>query len=40
MHQIPTDGSDSLTILLTFIPLLCIIIYSFCKDNSFELECL
>jgi hypothetical protein len=40
MHQVPIEGGDTIIIWLTFIPLLCIIINSFCKDQSFELECL
>ena len=34
----PNNDSDALIVLATFIPLLIIMIASFCNDDNFELE--
>ena len=33
------EGSDALIVLMTFVPLLIMLIHSICNDQSFELEC-
>jgi len=44
LHEINSynaqTGGDSLIIILTFIPLIIMLIINLCKDSTFEIECL
>lgn len=33
------EGNDTLIVLMTFVPLLIMLIHSICSDQSFEFEC-
>ena len=37
-HMATSDGSDTIIVLMTFIPLLVMLIHSICSDQSFEFE--
>lgn len=38
IHMGSQDGGDTIIVLMTFIPLLIMLIHSICSDQSFEFE--